>query len=223
MARLAGLTSELSAPTTLSKEQSARIQEHYQVVELARQSKDLTHRIKRLGYSYVIDARDTELFRKKTKVQARLNCCRILLRNQLLRKARKQHFRTANTPTFDAQFLPGTGSTSREPLKEPTVRYYNLDERADLVRLIYAPRDGACTADNLERRLQAITARVALYRRREAQRRGRPTLHRKEEEASEDTVEEAEHIFPMVCQPTQYIFYLSDKKLPYQHRVFKYT
>lgn len=115
MARLASLTADTSAPTELSSEQTAELANHPKVIKLGQRNKDLTEQIRKARYRTVKDAHGTTLHRKKKKAEARLNATKKRLRDKMVAKARKRHFRTADTLAFDAQFSAAAVPSPQDP------------------------------------------------------------------------------------------------------------
>lgn len=226
MARLASLTADRSAPTELTSEQKAELSRHPQVIRLSEKNRALTIKIHAAGYRPISTAKGTHLFQKKKKIKARLNCLKTTLRNLMLKKARKRHFRKADTITFDSQFS-GTGATPAfsKNISHTTPLTYHLPERAAVVRLTCTDADGLTEQAKLTQRIQAIEARVALCHRQENRRRRRPQYRLKQEDpdsSSGDLAEERDR-FPLVCKPTQCIFCLGNECKPHQERIFEYA
>ncbi|KAG8531634.1 uncharacterized protein KY384_003265 [Bacidia gigantensis] len=120
-------------------------------------NKALTARIHAAGYKTIGDAEGTTLYTKKKTAEARLCCTKIKLRNGMIAKARKRHFRTADTLAFDAQFSSTTAAPTVAPDPPPTKPIeYNIPERAEVVRLTCSPGDGLSDRKRLRRRVQAI-------------------------------------------------------------------
>lgn len=196
------------------------------MIKLGQRNKVLRERIRREGYRSINDAQATTLFQKKKKAEARLNASKKRLRVKMIAQARKRHFRTADTLTFDAQFsAAAVASTSTQDTLHAKPIVYNIPERAKLVQLVCSPGEGLSDREQFRRRIEAIEARTALCHRREAQRRGRPKANIKQEDsdgAIEDFAGGAKE-FPMVCRPTQCLFCLGNESLPFHHRVYEYA
>ena len=168
MARLASLTADASAPTTLSSEQKTKLKQHPQVIQLGQRNKTLTSQIHNAEYKSIGDAKETTLYHKKKRIEARLSCFKIKLQNHIIVQARKRHFWKTDTLAFDAQFSATTVAfaiASDSQLAKSIE--YNIPKRVEMVRLICSPDDDLSARDKLRRRLQAIEARVALCNRRE--------------------------------------------------------
>ena len=227
VARLASLTANASAPTELSSEQRAELSQHPMVIRLCQKNKALTTQIHAAGYRPISTAKGTCLFEKKKKAEARLNRFKTRLRNDMIEKARKRHFRKADTVAFDSQFSAAGApqASSRDaPCAKPIE--YHLPERAAVVRLTCAPADGLTEQGKLTRRIKAIEARAALCRRQESRRHRRPQSHVKREEPDSslgDSTEERKGRFPLICKPTQCIFCLGNASKPYEERLYEYA
>ena len=103
----------------------------------------------------------------------------------MIAQARKRHFRTADTQTLDAQFFATAVSftiTQDTQFVQPII--YNIPERATVIQLVCNLSTSLSDEEKFRRKIQAIEARTALCRRREAQRRGRPEISIKQEESN---------------------------------------
>ena len=177
MARLTSLTADTSTPNELSSEQRAKLSQHPKVIRLCQKNKALTTQIHAAGYRPISAAKGTRLFEKKKKIEARLNNFKTRLRTDMIEKARKQHFRTADTVTFNSQFSTvRAAQTSSEDAQRAKPVSYHLPERAVVVWLTCQPADGLSDRAKLTRRIRGIEARAALCRRQEARRHRRPHL-----------------------------------------------
>lgn len=224
MARLASLMADASAPTELSPGQKAKLSRHPEVIRLCQRNKALTARIHAAGYRPIGAAKGTRLYEKKKTAEARLNCFKTRLRTDMMEKARKRHFRKADTIAFDAQF--SGAQTSSLDVQPAGPIQYQLPERAAVVRLTCTPSDGLTEQGKLTRRIEAITARAALCRRQETRRRRGPEPPIDPDESDAvwaDPDAGEEHQFPVVCKPTQCIFCLGDERKLYQGRIAEYS
>ena len=195
---------------------------HPTVIKLGQRNKDLTERIRRT-HRNIEDAHGTTLYQRKKKAEARLNATKKRLRDNMVAKARKRHFRTADTLAFDAQF--SAAAVPPRNLQRMTPIVYNIPERAKVIQLVCRPVEGLSDEQNFRRRIEAIEARTALCCRREAQRRGRPKVIVKEEnkDSGIGSSDDGATDFPIVCRPTQCLFCLGMENLPYHHRVYEYA
>ena len=140
----------------------------------------------------------------------------------MIEKARKQHFRTADTVTFNSQFSTvRAAQTSSEDAQRAKPVLYHLPERAVVVWLTCQPADGLSDRAKLTRRIRGIEARAALFRRQEARRHRRPPsfMEQQEPDPSPDTTDR----FPLVCKPTQCTFCLGNVRKLYLERIFEYA
>jgi len=228
MAQLASLTADASAPTELSSEQQIKLSQHPQVIRLCQKNKALTAKIHAAGYRPISTAKGTPLFEKKKKVQACLNSFKNRLRIDMIKKARKRHFRKADTVAFDSQFsVTEVTQTSLQDVHCAKPIKYHLPERAAVIDLTCPLINGLTEQQKLTRRIRAIKARVALCCRQESRRRRRQTQsHIKQKNldtSSEDSIENRKDEFPLVCKLKQCIFCLENERKPYEQRVFEYT
>lgn len=60
-------------------------------------------------------------------------------RNRLLKKARKHHFRSADTNVLEVQFTNSSITITDEDIKLPAPCQYDVAERSDIIRLTYKP------------------------------------------------------------------------------------
>ncbi|KAL2048926.1 hypothetical protein ABVK25_010779 [Lepraria finkii] len=108
----------------------------------------------------LVPPKGTRLFEKKKKIEARLNCLKTKLRDYMIEKGRKRHFRKADTVAFDSQFsAAGAAQTSSRDAPRAKPIEYHLPERAAVVRLTCTPADGLPEQGKLSRRIKAIEAR----------------------------------------------------------------
>ena len=97
LARLMTLTVDPNAPTKLSPELSKQVANSKRVVQLSRESKALTKKLRR-KYDFVRHAPPNDpLLLAKTQVNAALHQEKNNRRNRMLEKAWKRHFRNADT------------------------------------------------------------------------------------------------------------------------------
>jgi len=102
MIRLANLTIDANASTKLLFEQTTKLRQHSWVVQLDQRNKALTSQIHNARYKTISEVKETSLYKKKKKVEAKLSCLKIKLRNRIILQSHKQHFRKTNTQAFDA-------------------------------------------------------------------------------------------------------------------------
>ena len=229
LARLMTLTVDPTAPTKLSAKLSTKLANSKRVVHLCQRSKALKDKLKK-KYHFVRLAppHDPWLQAKKT-VDAALHRERNNRRNRMLDKARKRHFRNADTVTLEAQFANSSIATSDEDEKAPTPLQYDIPERGDIVRLTCEPIADLTDHEKHTRRIEALQARVALCGRLETRRRSQPRfIHQLSElmtppkESLEGSKDKKDH-FPLVCKPTQCIFCLGNERKSYRGRTFEYA
>jgi len=201
VARLMSLTVDPTAPTELSAEQSRKLANHPRVVKLQSESKALTAKIRTQKYSSVEEARGTELYKQKKQADAALSCARTELRARLIKKARKRHFRNADTLELDAQFADSSFREPSRSVTRPERKVYEVAERDLVIRLTCDPVAPMTGHEKLAWRIDAIKARAALCNRQESQRRGRRKSNLKQDEV-EDTPKARTESFPEICEPT---------------------
>ena len=220
MARLMSLNIDPTAPTKLSLEQSKRLASNRRLIRLSRQRTILTAQIKD-RYGIIANARGTDLYDQKKLADAELNRAKTHLRTKALRKARKKHFREADTREIDRQFANLSPSLQEHSNARVNPTAYEIKERGLVVQLTCDPSN-MTGQEKTDQRVRAIVARAALCSRQESHCRGRPS-YRPEPEQIEDVREAKKEIsFPMVCQPTQCIFCIGNESKSYESRLFSY-
>lgn len=200
------------------------------MVQLGRESKALTERLKK-KYRFVRYAPPNDPWLKsKKQVDAALHREKTNRRNRMLEKARKRHFRNADTSILEAQFANSSTTTSDEDVKPPVPLQYDISERDHIVRLTCKPVTNLTDHEKHTWRLEVIRARVALCDRQESRHRGRPpsTYQLMESITApivflEDSEEDKKDRFPLVCKPTQCIFCLGNERKSYLGRIFGYA
>lgn len=226
LARLMTLTVDPNAPTKLSPELSKKVAQGKRVLQLSRESKELTGKLKR-KYDVVRRAPPNDPWLKtKKQVDAALHREKNNRRNRLLEKARKRHFRNADTSILEAQFADPSITASDEDIKPPAPRQYDIPERGEIVRLTCEPISDTTDLRKHAQRLKTIRARVALCGRQESRHRARPRLTRPSTESMTSPGTSDEDIkdrFPVVCKPTQCIFCLGNESKSYPGRMFEYA
>jgi len=184
-ARLISLTADITAPTELTEEQKFRIRNHPEVGRLVERSKALTLQIKHKGYRTIEQAYGTRLYKKKKEADAALNRARTALRARLREKARKKHFRNADTEEFNRQFGDRSTGAVMERTPPGIPQVYRVEERATVVQLTCGPIVDVTANEEYARRLTCIKAWIKLQDRKESPRRGRLALRQKQERKSD--------------------------------------
>ncbi len=229
LARLMTLTVDCDVPNKLCDEQSRKVANSTRVVQLSRMSKDLTKKLKK-KYQFVRRAPPNDPLREKKKdVDAALHREKTNRRNRMLEKARKRHFRHADTATLEAQFADSSLAASDEDVKPPAPLQYDIPERGEIVQLTCEPIADLPDHEKHARRIKALRARVALCGRQES-RRSRPWSTQPPRKSMtapktypENLEENMKDHYPLVCKPTQCIFCLGDKRKSYEGRTFEYS
>ena len=133
-ARLAGLNADANIPTELSEEQQAKFRTNPKLIRLSKRNKALTTELNRQGYRPWGTAKGTRLYDRKIKAEARLTVYKIKLRDSMMEKARKRHFRKADTIAFDSQFSASSTTESPASDEPEALREYAIPERTEIVR-----------------------------------------------------------------------------------------
>lgn len=139
MALLASLDADANAPSELSEEQIVQLSTHPNVICLSKKNKAFAAKLNSQGYIPMNTVKGTKLYDRKVKTQNRLNSLKVRLRNSKKKKARKRHFRKADTIAFDSQFLNHSAQKLPVGDKPVTPREYDIPERAEVVRWICQP------------------------------------------------------------------------------------
>ncbi len=159
------LTVNPSAPTGLSDELSKKLANSKRVVRLSSKSKRLTAKI-RAKYGPVKHApRKNSWVKEKKDVDAALHREKTNRRSRMIDKARKRHFRNADTDTLEAQFTDTAISASANDVELLKPLNYNISERDVVIRLTCEPVINLTDREKHVRRIEAIKARAALCRR----------------------------------------------------------
>ncbi|KAK3170218.1 hypothetical protein OEA41_009604 [Lepraria neglecta] len=230
LARLITLTVDPNAPTKISPEPSKKLATSKRVIQLSRESKALTEKLKK-KYRVVHHAPPNDPWLKtKKQVDMALHRERNNRRTRLLEKARKRHFRKADTSILEAQFAGSSFTAYEEDVKPPAPLQYDIPERGDIVRLSCEPIVNLTDHRKHAQRLDTLRARVKLCDRQESRHRARPPstyLPMKSITAPkgslEDSKEDQQDRFPLACKPTQCIFCLGNELKSYLGRVFEYA
>lgn len=145
----------------------------------------------------------------------------------MITQAQKRHFWKADTLTFDTQFSATTAAhmVAQDTHHTQSIKY-NIPEQAEVVWLTCSSSNGLSDQEKLQQRIQTIEARAALCHQRKTQRRSQPkstTNQKKSEDALKKSEKDTKDKFSMVCQLTQCLFCLGDKRLLYLHWVYEYA
>lgn len=161
---------------------------------------------------------DTALHRKKVN-----------RRNQMLDKARRRHFRNADTATLEAQFTDASLAASDKEIKPPAPPQYDILERGEIVWLTCELIANLTNHEKHARRVETLQVWVALCARQESRRR-RPKSTQPSREpmippktSPEDSEEDRHDRFSLVCKPTQCISCLGNERKSYQGRTAEYA
>ncbi|KAL8997376.1 MAG: hypothetical protein Q9188_006340 [Gyalolechia gomerana] len=214
----------------VQKELSKKLANNKRVVQLGRRSKDLTEKLREKYRLVRLAPLNDPLLEAKKQVDAALHREKTNRRNRMLEKARKRHFRNADTATLESQFIGSTVAASGEEVKSAVPLQYDIPERSDVVRLTCEPMGDLTDHEKHIWRIEALRARIALCSRQESRGRRRPRfayqssgLMTPPEGSPEVLKEDATDRFPLVCKPTQCIFCLGNEHKSDQGRTFEYA
>lgn len=232
LARLMTMTADRTAPTKYSDKALGKVANNRDVRRLSEQTKSLTRELRRT-YGFVVDAPKTDpIIREKEKIDAALHTLKENLRNKLLARDRRRHFRDADTSMLEAQFSQGSNPVSDDTLLARPTKY-NIPERGRVVGLLCNEIANSTDQIRLARRISTITEMTTLCGRRETARRRRATptpnciglssLLDALPELPEQMQEECEQTFPLICRPTQCPICIGDKSKSYEERTFEWS
>jgi hypothetical protein len=177
----------------------------------------LTKEIRQRGYKSVPDAKGTEIYEEKMKAVSAVNCHKTDMRTVLLAKARKRHFRNADTDEFNRQFGDIASHESlKEASREPPV--HRIPERNQIIELICTPMEGLTLDEQFTRQCTGIKIWIRLQDRQESQRLGKLASTSKQHFVSEPPGIKTEETLPQECKPTQCPFCIGDESKIYQER-----
>ena len=230
LARLMTLTVDLDAPIKLSNELSKKLANSKRVVQLGCTSKDLTKKLKKKYRLVRLAPLNDPLLKEKKDVDAALHREKSNRRNRMIEKARKRHFRNADTATLEAQFVDSNIAVSDEVVKPPAPLQYDIPERSDIVRLTCESIADLTDDEKHTRRIEALQARVAFCGRQESRRSSQTRsvdkssgLMTPPKGSLEEPEEDKTDHFPLVCKPRQCIFCLGNERKSYEGRTFEYA
>ena len=226
MIRLVSLTVDFNASTKLSKKQKAEFRNHSKILRLSNRNKILTAQLKSQSYRLINIAKETSLYNQKMTAQARLSSYKVRLRQTMIEKSRKQHFRKIDTIVFDSQFSASSNQKNSMTNESATRRKYNISERVEIVRWICQSAIDLTDEKILTRRIRDIEALTILCRRQKIQRRDRSKRSVEQEESktsADDMKENIVNSFLTKCKSKQCIFCLSDDRKLYEKRTFEYS
>ena len=229
LARLMTLTVDLNAPNKLSEELSKKLGNSKRVIQLSHESKALTKKLKHKYRFLRLAPPNDPWLQAKKQVDITLHREKTNRRNRMLEKARRRHFRNADTATLEAQFANESFAAFDKNVKPSAPLSYDISERGEIVRLTCEPIADLTGHEKHARRVKTLRARVALCGRQESRRR-RPQSTQSLQEpmtppktSSEDSKEDKHDRFPLVCKPTQCIFCLGNERKSYQGRTAEYA
>lgn len=225
LARLMTMTADRTAPTKYSDKALGKVANNRDVRRLSEQTKRLTGELKK-RYGCVVDAPETDpIMREKETIDAALHTLKENLRNKLLARERRRHFRDADTSILEAQFSQGSKPVSDDTsLARPTK--YNIPERGRVVGLLCNEIANLTDEIRLARRISTIAEMTTLCGRRETARRRRPTPTPNcigLSSLPDALPEPPEQTFLLECLPTQCPVCIGDKSKSYEERTFPWS
>lgn len=136
MTRLASLTVDRSASIELSFEQKTKLCRHFQVIRFSQKNRVFTNKIHATRYRLISIVKKTSFFEQKKKIETRLNCVKMIIRNRIIKKTRKRYFRKIDIIVFNFQFfvtrITQIFSSNTSFIKLIT---YHFPKRAVVIRL----------------------------------------------------------------------------------------
>ncbi|EDN03883.1 predicted protein [Histoplasma mississippiense (nom. inval.)] len=216
------LNADATAPTELTDELKRKITENPKIIELTERSKELTRKLRAMGFRSVPAARGkTPLYEEKMKVVSRLNRSKVYLHSKLIERQRRWHFRHADTERFNQRLRNGAGGGSLDECPAPPP--LQISERRRVVELTCAGTQELTEDEQFARRCACIIVWFKLQRRKEVQRRGRHKKHQPSQRDFQpdpplDTVRAKESI-PAKLGEKQCPFCVADTSLPWGERM----
>ena len=234
LARNMTLTVDLNASITLSPELSEQVANNKRVLQLQRRNTDLIQRLRKKYKIVRLACQDDSLYQRKQQVNANLQRTKSNLRNRMLEKARKDHFRNAGLAVFEAQFgADGVSSISGSDknVEQIDSSQYDVLERAEIVRLTCVPNEGLLYSEKHTRRLETLIARMRLCNRKKtrsfaqsrSQKTSRISLNASAETSEDELSRSKLDDFPLICKSTHCIFCLGNESKSYTGRSFEYA
>ena len=223
MARLMSLNVDPSAPTKPSIKQTRKLANDPEIGRLRDRCRSLTAEIN-AQYGPIKNARGTDIYNKKKAADAALNSARAKWRDHAVRRARKKHFRNADTQELERQFAEHAHPVS--PLRNGVTSNarpveYEVKQRGLVAELTCQPSNHLTDQEKLDRRIRAIEARAALCDRKESARRGWLAFRPKPNNV-QDAPKANKEPYSLVCRPTQCIFCIGDESKSYESRAFAF-
>jgi len=219
------LTIDANASTKLLFEQTIKLRQHFWVIQLDQRNKTFISQIHNVKYKTISDIKETNLYKKKKKIEAELNCLKIKLRNRIILQFRKRYFRKTDTQVFDTQFFAITDVLTIVSDIQVTISIkYNIFEQTKIVQFICSSDNNLSDENKFWRRLQTIEVRAILYDRQEIQYRDRFKIIVKQQE-SKKTINKSKNEkkdFFLIYLFTQYLFCLNNKSLFYFYRIYEF-
>ncbi|QSS56097.1 hypothetical protein I7I53_04204 [Histoplasma capsulatum var. duboisii H88] len=216
------LNADATAPTELTDELKRKITNNPKIRELTKCSKELTRKLRAMGFRSVPAAQGkTPLYEKKMKAVSRLNRSKVYLHSKLIEQQRRWHFRHADTERFNQRLRNGAASESLDECPAPPS--LTISEQRRVVELTCAGNQELTEDEQFARRCACIIIWLKLQRRKEVQRRGR---HKKQQppprdfqpDPRTDTVQAKESI-PAKLGEKQCPFCIADTSLPWEERM----
>lgn len=131
---------------------------------------------------------------------------------------RKKYFRQVDTRELDDQNEGNTETACTNEEASSTIAS-TLEERKRIAVILGQTAKDMTQEKSLQSRLEFIASLASLCNRQEVRRRTRRTTTVREEDAEIPQIPQV----PVKCQPTQCIFCLGEKRLPYVSRSFCYS
>ncbi|OJD21510.1 hypothetical protein ACJ73_07149 [Blastomyces percursus] len=213
---------DTTAPTELTDKLKRKITNNPKIRELTEQSKELTLKLRAIGFRSVPAARGkTPLYEEKMKAVSRLNGSKVYLHSKLKDWQRSWHFRHADTERFNQRLRNGMTGESLD--ERPALPPFQIPERRRIVELTCAGTQQLTEDEQFARRCACIIAWFKLERRREVQRFG---CHKKQQQPRRDVKPDpppdtmrARESIPPKLDEKQCPFCVADTSLPWGNRM----
>lgn len=210
-----GLTADPHAPTKLTPEQTQAMTSDPKLAKLHKKYAMLSQEIC-MTFGSPRCPKNSELYKKRAELKRALDKAKSHWRLIALKEARKEHFRTADTATLEAQFLDiKSAHPDADQIRTPDM--FRLKERHAVAQILCDIPLERTEEVVLRQRRRLIETMMKLCKRREKRQRtvALPLTTQPETAAVYD--------FPVRCKVTQCVFCLGSEDLPYNQRVFCWT
>ncbi|KAI9732135.1 MAG: hypothetical protein M1834_004231 [Cirrosporium novae-zelandiae] len=215
------LRSDARAPTSLTDEQKAELEQDPSLIALRNEVQSIKEAISK-EYGIVTKSKGTALYKSYINAQNRYRWTRYSLNRKRKAMARQKFFDTIDTIEVDRQLATKLNqknqTTALDSDKSDPKQVFEIQERAILVENLFQPQS------QLSDRILVIQAMTGLCRRREMP--GKTPGDRRTHPAKEAKMEESknQHFnIPIILKSVQCIFCIGDTRLPIRSRTYSFS